>query len=141
MSLLYDEAFEALREFLVDIHYTHFLDDAPTALSSKEWQVYVKPTNLLISNVNKQECTTLEPDDNNNLVWWDHRRIILDGGTTKREGVWWLWQVQDEMEELAHRYPEATMVTRDLSCLQLSSFAEHCKLHYHDCRRRGTSVC
>jgi hypothetical protein len=112
MAGLFDEAFKALREFFVDIHYTHPLEDDATALPLEEWEVYVKSTNLIISNANKQKCITVERDDSNTLVWWDHRRIILESGTTKREGAWWLWQDQEEMEELAHRYPEAAMVTR-----------------------------
>jgi hypothetical protein len=44
-ALLYDKAFDALREFLINVHYTHILN------------VYVPLSDLLISAANEQECT------------------------------------------------------------------------------------
>jgi hypothetical protein len=56
-ALLYDKAFDALREFLINVHYTHILNEELTALSITDWQVYVPLSDLLISAANEQECT------------------------------------------------------------------------------------
>jgi hypothetical protein len=111
-SLLYDKAFEALREFLIDVHYTHPLEDEPTALSITDWQVYVASSNLVISAANDQECHVRKREDIDKLTWWDHRHLILEGGPDQREGVWWLLQDKEEMEEMACRLPDAAMLTR-----------------------------
>jgi hypothetical protein len=111
-ALLYDNAFEALREFLTDIHYTHSLEDEPTTLSITGWEVYVASSNFNISAGSDQECLVTKRKDNDKLTWWDHRQILLETGPDKRESARWLWQEKEELDELARRYPDAAMVTR-----------------------------
>jgi hypothetical protein len=111
-ALLYDKAFEALREFFTDIHYTHYPEDEPTALQMTDWQVYVASSDLIISAASDQECLVRKREDDVKLTWWDHRRLILEDEPDQREGVSWLWQDREEMEEMARRYPEAAMLTR-----------------------------
>jgi hypothetical protein len=111
-ALLYDKAFDALREFLTNVHYTHYLEDEPTALPITDWQVYVASSDLVISAASDQECLVRKREDVDKPTWWDHRRLILKGGPDQREGVSWLWQEKSEMDELAHRYPAAAMLTR-----------------------------
>jgi hypothetical protein len=111
-GLLHDKAFESLREFLIDVHYTHPLEDEPTALSITDWQVYVSSSNLVISAANDQECHVRKRGDIDKLTWRGHRRLILEGGPDQREGVWRLLRHKEEMEEMACRYPDAAMLAR-----------------------------
>ncbi|KAG9516529.1 hypothetical protein KCV07_g6737, partial [Aureobasidium melanogenum] len=104
---LWDEIFTAMREFLIEIHYTDDIDlTGDTMRPYADYEVYVKQTQLLIAAVNNDYCTAMTPLDENKLAWWDHRRRLLQKGVTKREGVAWLLQVREEMNELARRYPD-----------------------------------
>jgi hypothetical protein len=60
-SLLYDKAFEALREFLTDVHYTHSLEDEPTALSITDTSLLHGVVETLLLNSYKARAMYFEP--------------------------------------------------------------------------------
>ncbi|KAH0330832.1 hypothetical protein KCU71_g52, partial [Aureobasidium melanogenum] len=105
---LWDQVFSTMREFLIDIHYTNTIDlTGDTLRPYTDYEVYIKQTQLLIAAANNDYCTAMTPLDENKLAWWDHRRMLLQKGATRREGVAWLLQVREQMDELASRYPDA----------------------------------
>ncbi|KAG9711220.1 hypothetical protein KCU77_g149, partial [Aureobasidium melanogenum] len=110
---LWDQIFSTMREFLVEIHYTNTIDSTRDTLHPyTNYEVYVKPTKLLIAATNDDYCTAMTPLDEHKLAWWKHRRMLLQRDTTRREGVAWLLQVREEMNELARRYPDAEALLR-----------------------------
>ncbi|KAG9698712.1 hypothetical protein KCU76_g2070, partial [Aureobasidium melanogenum] len=110
---LWDQIFTAMRKFLIDIHYTNTIDlTGDTLRPYTDYEIYVKPTKLLITPFNKDYCSAMSPLDEHKLAWWDHRSMLLQRGATKREGVAWLLQVREEMDEMARRYPDAKALLR-----------------------------
>lgn len=109
---LWDKIFDTMRKFLINIHYTNTLDlTGDTLRPYTDYEVYIKPTQLLITPRDKEYCIAMSPNEHKRLCW-DHRRIILERGNAKREGVAWLLQDREEIEELARRYPDAEATLR-----------------------------
>lgn len=107
---VHNDVFETLRAFLITVHYTHELEKDPTDLPLTDYEVYVAPTDLIISASNSQECKAHKRNGNRDLLWWDHRRVILREGTEEQKNAQWLVQNKEEMEQLAERYPVPSML-------------------------------
>jgi hypothetical protein len=112
LGQLYDHMFKTLCDFFVEIHYTDELDEIPTDLPLTECKVYVASTDVIISATSKTDCKITERQGSTELLWWDQRRLILEQGPNKREGVCWLLQDKEYMEELTERYPVPEMLSR-----------------------------
>jgi len=111
LGRIHDDVFQTMRSFLITVHYTHDLEEDPTELPLTNYEVYVAPTDSIISVCNDRECEAFKRNGDRNLLWWDHRRIILREGTDKQQNAQWLLQEKKEMEELAARYPIPGMLS------------------------------
>ena len=74
-GVLTEEAWEKLKR------------DGDTELPLTDYQVYVAPTDLIISVCNNQECKASRRNGDRDLLWWNHRRSILREGTDKRKSA------------------------------------------------------
>jgi len=111
LARIHDDVFQTMRSFFITVHYTHELEGDPTELPLTNYEVYVAPTDSIISVRNNQECKASRRNGDRDLLWWDHRRVILREGTDEQQSVQWLVQDKKEMEELAARYPLPGMLS------------------------------
>ncbi|CAD0095931.1 unnamed protein product [Aureobasidium mustum] len=110
---LWDHIFHVMRQFLIEIHYTNDIDlTGDTLRPHTEHEVYVNRKKLLIAPSGPEDCSATTPVDEYKLAWWEHRKLILQRSTGRREGVAWLLQDREEMDELARRYPDAKATLR-----------------------------
>ncbi|KEQ68835.1 hypothetical protein M436DRAFT_67754 [Aureobasidium namibiae CBS 147.97] len=109
---IHDDAFQTMRSFLITVHYTHELEENPIELPLTDYEVYVAPTDLIISARRNQECKASRRNGDRKLLLWDHRRNILRDSTDTQQSAQWLVQDKKEMKELAARYPVPGMLSR-----------------------------